>query len=330
MKTIMTALLIITLLTGQAYALPAGEKLSIIALNFPAYDFSRQIAGDRAEISMLLPPGTDAHSFEPSPKDLISLQKADLVIFNGGVGDYWVNEMLESLGDEAPATLVMMELVETVEEELIEGMEDVEHAHAQETPGEHPEHEEEGHEEEGHEVEARELDEHVWTAPKNAILISKAIMDTLSKLDPEGKSSYEQQYARYESELSKLDRDFKEMIQAAGSRTIVLGDRFPMRYFTREYGLAYYAAFPGCSAQTEPSAKTIAFLMDTIKEDKIPVVFFIEFSNQKAARLIAEETGAKALLLHSAHNVTRQELDNGVTYISIMADNLNNLREALN
>ncbi len=323
------ALMMTLLLALAPFAAPAEEPaLTIIFLNFPAFDFSRQVAGGHAKVSLLLPPGVDAHSFEPSPRDLIALQQADLLVYNGGIGEQWVKGLLDSLGQDAPAALAMMDQVDTVAEELVAGMEDAPHSHE----GGHGDEDEDGHEEEheGEHGEERELDEHVWTDPSNAILISLAIADALSALDPTHADDYEANFLAYEAQLRQLDHDFKEMVQNARRRTIVLGDRFPMRYFTLAYGLTYYAAFPGCSAQTEPSARTIAFLMDTIKEEDIPAIFHIEFNSQKASRLIAQETGATSLLLHSAHNVSQAELDAGVTYLDIMRENLKNLKEALN
>ncbi len=325
----MKRLTALTLILMMAFALlPARASqpgLAIVTLNFPAFDFSRQVAGPHAQVSLLLPPGVDAHSFEPSPRDLIALQQADLLVYNGGIGEHWVVNLLDSLGEDAPRALAMMDLVDTVSEELVEGMEDVPHAHAWD---EHEdEHGEDGH---GDHDEERELDEHIWTDPRNAILISLAIAEALSELDPANADDYEAAFLAYEAQLLALDQAFREMVSEASRRTIVLGDRFPMRYFTLAYGLEYYAAFPGCSAQTEPSARTIAFLMDTIKKQQIPTVFHIEFSSQKASRLIAQETGASTLLLHSVHNVSQDELDAGATYISLMYDNLKNLKEALN
>ncbi|NLX83415.1 MAG: zinc ABC transporter substrate-binding protein [Clostridiales bacterium] len=323
MKKLLIALMALLLVTGSAVAQTPAKPLSIVALNFPAYDFARQVAGDRAQITMLLPPGTDAHSFEPTPRDVIALQEADLVIYNGGHGEAWVKNLLASLGDNAPASLAMMSVVDTVVEELVEGMEDAPHAHG------HDDEDEDG-DDHGLSHDARELDEHVWTMPANAIEISRVITKALINLDSAHESQYNENFWAFETKLDDLDVQFRDLVAEAKRRTIVLGDRFPMRYFTREYGLSYYAAFPGCAAETEPSAKTIAFLMDTIKKEEIPVVFYIEFSSQKAARVIAAETGAKPLLLHSAHNVSQEELDAGITYLDIMTQNLNNLKEALN
>ncbi len=310
-------------LLSPSAALSAEDKpLDVVAINFPAYDFARVIAGDRANVLLLLPPGAEAHSFEPSPRDIIAVQQADLLVYTGGIADFWISETVDSLGEEAPAVLRMMDSVTVVTEELVEGMEDTPHGHEQEE-----EHEEEAHEEDG---QGEELDEHVWTSPRNAALIASDIAQALSQLDPAGQEYYQGRLEGYLPELDALDQAFRELVSGAKRRTIVLGDRFPMRYFTMEYGLSYYAAFPGCSTQTEPSARTLAFLMDKIREEKIPVVFYIEFSSGRSAGVIAEETGAKTLLLHSAHNVTLKELQDGVSYLSLMRGNLETLREALN
>jgi len=325
MKTILTLFLIASLVLSPTLAAgAAGEPaLQVVATNFPAFDFTRAVAGGRAQVVMLLPPGAEAHSFEPTPRDLIQAQQADLFVYNGGVGEYWAGELLASLGPGAPPSLRMMDAVQAVEEELADGMEDAPHAH-----GEHGEEDDAngGH---GDESEARDLDEHVWTAPQNALLIAQAIARELIRLDPAGRAEYEANLERYRGELLELDQAFRQLVDGAARRVIVLGDRFPMRYFTMAYGLSYYAAFPGCSAQTEPSAKTIAFLVDKIKSDAVPVVFYIEASSQRSARTIAGETGARPLLLHSAHTVTQAELDAGATYLSLMRGNLLTLREAL-
>ena len=313
-RPLILALALLILLPSAAFT--QVPVLKIIAVNFPAFDFSRQIAGDRAQVSMLLPPGAEAHSYEPGPRDILAIQQADLLIYNGGIADVWVSRILASLGAQAPQTLRMMDSVQAVEEELAEGMEDEGHG-----PGslEAPD---------GKEA-PRDLDEHVWTSPRNAMEIAADIARALTRLDPAAEVYYQTRLAAYLEQLEGLDRDFRDLVAGAKRRTIVLGDRFPMRYFTMEYGLDYYAAFPGCSAQTEPSARTLAFLIGKIRAEGIPVVFQIEFSSGKSARVIAEETGAKPLLLHSAHNVSRAEMDGGATYLSLMRGNLLTLREAL-
>lgn len=329
--TLLLPLLIISLLLPAAPALVQTEPLRIVALNFPAFDFSRVIAGNRAQVTMLLPPGTEAHSFEPTPKDLIALQQADLLVFTGGHADFWVEKVVQSFGDNAPRLLRMMDAVKAVEEELIEGMEDVSHIHA-DSEADSPQkddHEEDAHGDHDH-GEERELDEHVWTSPINASLIASAIARELEALDPQGKDTYRLNLQSYVEQLHQLDLQFRQLVDNSKRKTIVLGDRFPMRYFTAAYGLSYYAAFPGCASQTEPNAKTIAFLISKVREEHIPVVFYIEFSSGQAAQAIAIQTGAKTALLHSIHNVSQKELDEGVSYLSLMRQNLEALREALN
>lgn len=331
MKKLLVTLILISLILSPSAMVQADEKLNIVAMNFAAFDFARQIAGQMAEVNLILPPGVDAHSYEPSPKDLIAIQNADLLVYNGGIGENWITILLASMENKAPESVAMMDVVDTVTEEMVEGMEDAPHAHGEHEEehdhGDEHEHDDE-HEHEHH--EEHELDEHVWTTPKNAVKISQAIAEKLTALDPDNQAVYEENFDNFKKQMEELDRDFRDMLASAKRHTIVLGDRFPMRYFTMEYGLEYYAAFPGCTAQSEPSAKTIAFLMDTIRDSKIPVVFYTEFASRKAAELIAQETGSKPLLLHSAHNVTTQEMEDGITYLSIMRSNLENLREALN
>lgn len=336
MKKLLVTLILISLILSPSAMAQADEKLNIVAMNFAAFDFARQIAGQMAEVNLLLPPGVDAHSYEPSPKDLIAIQNADLLVYNGGIGENWITGLLASMENQAPESVAMMDVVDTVTEEMVEGMEDAPHAHGaheeHDHDGEHEhEHEEEhGHDDEHDHHEEHELDEHVWTTPKNAVKITQAIAEKLTGLDPDNRAVYEENYDTFKKQMEELDQDYRSMLASAKRHTIVLGDRFPMRYFTMEYGLEYYAAFPGCTAQSEPSAKTIAFLMDTIRDSKIPVVFYTEFASRKAAVLIAQETGSKPLLLHSAHNVTTEEMEGGITYLSIMRNNLENLREALN
>jgi zinc transport system substrate-binding protein len=200
--------------------------------------------------------------------------------------------------------LRMMEAVDAVEEEIVEGME-------------------------GEDEDETAYDEHVWTSPQNAILIVKAINTALCEADPANADFYRQNTAEYIEELAKLDTAFKEVVAVAKRKTIVFADRFPFRYFADAYGLSYFAAFPGCSTETEPSAATVAFLIDKIKAEKIPVVFYLELSNQRMADTIGGETGAKKLLLHACHNISKKDFDAGLGYLDLMRGNVENLREAL-
>ena len=488
-----------------------GEKLNIVSTIFPGYDFMRAVVGDLANVQMLLPPGSESHSFEPTPQDIIAIQNCDVFLYVGGDSDTWVDGILASMDTSNIKVLSMMEMVETVTEEIKEGMED-DHGHSHDeidpdhifdrplsdwtgewvtienalkngdldhyvqdkatenetdfntqkaayeerwksdyetlaisdgsvsflgTPvnyryigyryvesesgasvwygfeavdpsssapaflafsdhgagedaghdheeDEDHEHEgkenhaqEEGHEDEDHGHEhgeetahfhmrygnesfdalltlsnsptyfpasasgeeiaetmeghghAEEYDEHVWTSPKNAIHITQAITAAISEIDAGNSAVYQKNAEAYVAELTTLDASFQDVVKNAARKTLIVGDRFPFRYFVDDYGLNYYAAFPGCSTQTDASAKTVAFLIDKVIEESIPVVLHIEFSNERMADTICESTGAKKLLLHSCHNVTKTEFESGITYLDLMTKNIETLKEAL-
>jgi len=282
-------------------------KLNVVSVIFPSYDFVRAIAGDKVNLVMLLSPGAESHSYEPSPKDIVTIQESDLFIYPGGENSAWVDRILESIKTPKMKVLKMTDLVNTVEEETVEGMD---------TGGDSEE-------------TGPVYDEHVWTAPENAKSIVAAITDSLCALDPANAEMYRGNAADYSKRLDELDATFRSIVEGAKRKTIVFGDRFPFRYFTDAYGLKYYAAFPGCSIETEPSAGTVAFLINKIKSENIPVVFYIELSNEKMADTISEATGAKKLLLHSCHNVTKNDFEKGVSYLDIQKMNAEHLREAL-
>lgn len=318
MKRLFTVLLILSLTLplsgckGGCYESGSGE-LSIVTTVFPAFDFAREIAGERASICLLIPPGSESHSFEPTAQDILRIQNCDLLICNGGESEVWLEDMLEGLDGDIPR-VVMLDCVQALEEEVKEGMQAQAH-----------EHEEEEAEDHGHEPE---YDEHVWTSPRNAALISRAISERLCSIDPENAEYYTSRCDSYCDSLLALDEDFRSLFQELGNPTMIFADRFPVRYFVEEYGLDYYAAFPGCAEQAEPSARTVAFLIDKVREENTPAVFYIELSNQKMADIICEDTGCKKLLFHSCHNVTRQQLDEGVSYLGLMRKNLETLKEA--
>ncbi|MDR2729574.1 MAG: metal ABC transporter substrate-binding protein [Treponema sp.] len=284
----------------------ADGKVTVTVTNFPPFDFVRQIAGDKVNLSMLLPPGAESHSFEPSPRDIIAIQNSDIFIYVGGENDTWVNRILESMNTDNMKILSMMDTVDAVEEEIVEGMED--------------------DEDEGEDIA---YDEHVWTSPPNAMLIVNAITELLCEADSANADFYWGNAMDYISKLADIDTAFREVRMGAKRNVIVFADRFPFRYFADAYGLTYFAAFPGCSTETEPSAATVAFLINKIKAEKIPVVFHIELSNGRMADTISDETGAKKLLLHACHNITKKDFDAGLGYLDFMRKNVENLREAL-
>lgn len=284
------------------------RELKVVSTIFASYDFARQIAGDYGEISMLLKPGAESHSYEPTPKDIVTIGECDVFIYVGGENDAWVDDILESVDTSNMIIIKMLDLVDKCKEEHVEGME---HDH------DHEEHEHE------------EWDEHVWTSPKNAMIICEKICDAFCQVNQVREKDYKDNLASYIEELKALDDSFSDAVENGNRSTLVFGDRFPLRYFTEEYGLKYYAAFPGCSSDTEASAATIAFLIDKVKEEKIPVVFKIELSSDNIARTIAEDTGATVRTFNTCHNVTAEEFSQGVTYISLMEQNLEVIKEAL-
>ena len=307
---------------GAAQAMEnAGEAkpLAVIATAFPGYDFAREITGTDAGVRLLLPPGGESHSYEPTPQDIIAIQNADLLLTVGGESEHWLKAVLASMGDHAPRVFAMLDHVTALAEEQSLSMQ-AEEAHAHE-----------GHTHEDgvcHHPEA--MDEHVWTSPKNARLIVQGLTELLAEIQPAQESAYRANAGAYLAELDALDATLEETVQSGLRRKIIFGDRFPFRYFAHDYGLAYDAAFPGCSEDSEPSAQTVVSLIREISRENIPVVFYIEFSSRKTADILVEETRAKPLLMHSCHNVSAEELTNGTTYLSLMWANVAALKEALN
>jgi zinc transport system substrate-binding protein len=314
------ALLVVVLLSlsvlsacAPKEAAEAKDGVSIVSTVFPSYDFARQItAGTNANVSLLLQPGEEVHSFDPTSQDIIRIQSADLFLYVGGENDTWVESVLGGL-DKSVNTFRMMDYVTLYDEELVEGMQPEAETPAADAPG-----------------KTHAWDEHVWTAPVNAIAIVRAMTAELIAIDPNNAAVYQANSDAYVRQLEALDQSFWDVVNTASRKTVIFADRFPVRYFVEEFGLSYYAAFPGCSAETEPSAATVASLIDHVKAEKVPVVFYIELSNQQMANTVAEATGAKPMLFHTCHNVTRAEFESGATYLSLMQNNVLALQAALN
>ena len=294
------------------------DKLSIVTTIFPPYDFARQVAGDNADITMLLAPGEECHTFEPSPQDIIDIQNADLFIYVGGESEEWVDGILSSIDNKNMKILNMMDITDVVEEEIVEGMED------------HEDDEASPNAETNDVGEDKEYDEHIWTSIDNAQVITHAICEALCELDEPHQAVYTNACEIYLSELSSLKKDINKIVKNGKRNTIVFGDRFPIRYFADEFDLKYYAAFPGCAEQSEPSAGTVAFLIEKVKKENIPVVFYLELSNGKIAKTIADSTSAETMQFNSCHNVTMDQFLDGVTYVDLMRENLAALEKALN
>jgi zinc transport system substrate-binding protein len=310
---------------GQAGDVAAGDasvdggaspdgKLNVIATIFPEYDFARAISGGEADVTLLIDPGSSVHSFDPSPGDLKTISDADVFIYVGGESDEWVDRIIDSLDTENMKIVRLMDYVDAVEEELKEGME--------------PEEEEEGEEGEGE--EGPEYDEHVWVSPGNALVLMDAISGAMCEKDPANRALYEENAAKYKTELESVDAEIADVVKSAGRQKIVVADKFPFRYFVDRYGLDYAAAFPGCSDQADAGARTIAYLIDTVKADDMPYIYHVELSNRNVADAIAEQTGAEALLLNSCENLSKEDFDSGVTYVDLMKANAENLRKGLN
>lgn len=311
-KKIIVCLCVIMLLCGCTLqnntSKNNGGKINIVTTVFPLYDFARNVAGDKANTDMLVTFGADVHSYEPTPRDIIKIIDSDLFINLGSSVDEWTDKVTEAADGKSLNTLSAMDSVDIKDEEAVEGMEE-ERGHSEHTP---------------------EPDEHIWTSPKNAELIVKSICSALEKADPSNAGYYKKNAENYIYELNRLDGDIRSAVEGAKRKTVVFADRFPMRYFADEYGLEYFAAFPGCSSESEPSAATISFLIEKVKSEHIPVVFFTETSDGKVADTICEASGAEKLLFHSCHNITKQQFDGKATYISLMKQNLKALQTALN
>lgn len=343
MKKIVIAALVLVVVAGLlAFLSPWGEPrepvakaqeasqggaLRVISTLFPGYDFARALLGEQGDVRLLLPPGAESHTYEPSPQDIVAIGKADLFLYVGGESEHWVKEMLSSLGEDAPLSFAMMDQVQLLEEEYTASMEQDHEGHSH---GDH-DHEDANHHHDHEDHDTPILDEHVWTSPKNAMGIVRGLSRTLQGLveGEEKQKAIVDREGAYLAELAQLDAAFETVIAQGAHRKLIFGDRFPFRYFAHAYHLSYDAAFPGCSEDSEPSARTLASLIGEVKAGQIPVVFYIEFSNQKTVQVLAEETGAKPLLLHSCHNVSQQEMDGGATYLSLMQANVAALGEAL-
>ena len=332
MKKIIIAVLCM-LLTAGALA-GCGEKnkseknadLSIVATIFPGYDWVREIMGDEAEnadITMLMDNGTDLHSYQPKADDISKISKCDLFIYAGGESDEWVKDALKQAENKDMKVINMIEMLgDSVKtEEVVEGMES-EHDHDHDEDGDHNDSDQEV-----------EYDEHTWLSLKNAEMICEAIENDLSSLDPENKDIYKKNSEEYISKLSELDSKYQKTVDDAARKTVLFGDRFPFRYLTDDYGLDYYAAFVGCSAETEASFKTVKFLAEKVDELDLPCVMTIEGSDHKIAETIIRNTAdkdQKVLTMDSMQAVTASDLKDGKTYLSVMEKNLEALKEALN
>ncbi len=298
-------------ITGCGTVKKEEGKITVVTTLFPQYDFVRQIAGDRVNVKLLLQPGIEAHSYDPSPSDLGAINESDLFIYTGKYMETWAADMISSLERDV-TVLDLSKDIKLAEEE--HGREDgAVGESSSEGSGEH----------------YHVYDPHIWTSLENASVMVSNIAGTLSELDPENEKYYMENSEKYIGELRLLESQLKEIVANADYKTVYFGGKFAMYYFTEELGLDYISAFDSCTSETEPSARLVAKIVDAVKEDQAPVVYYEELSNHKAADAICAETGAKALLLHSCHNISKAEYQAGVTYLSLMKQNRDNLIEGL-
>lgn len=294
-----------------------AKTLQIVTTIFPEYDWVRQLLGDNAdnaEITLLLDNGVDLHSYQPTAEDILKISTCDLFIYVGGESDKWAEDALREAANKDMVVINLMEsLGENVkEEEIVEGME---HSHDHD-----------------HEEEEQETDEHVWLSLRNAGALCGTISDALCEIDPVNSEKYKKNADRYIAELSDMDKQYQEAVSSASKKTLLFCDRFPFRYLVDDYGLDYYAAFSGCSAETEASFKTITFLSGKVDEINLNCVLTIEKSDQKIAGTVIRNTQSrdqKILTLDSMQSTTSKDISDGAAYLSIMESNLDVLKEAL-
>ncbi len=295
-----------------------ADKPLVITTIFPAYDFARQVFGDTADVKMLLKPGQESHSYDPSAKDIVEITGCDLFVYNGGESDQWVESVLQAAPDIN--TFRMTDAVSLLDEEVSEGMQAGEHDHDED------EHDEHDHNEDEHD---EEYDEHVWTSPDNAAAIVRALGIKAMELFPDNSEELATNTEMYASQIDNVDEQLRQLLDGE-KRYFIFGDRFPLLYFFKNYGLNYYAAFPGCGSETEPSAQTVTFLLDKLEQpDAVKAVFCIELSGRKLADVLAQDSGLDVVEFHTCHNISADDLAAGETYVSLMLRNKQMLERVL-
>lgn len=302
----LSLLLALALLSGCAMlSVQAEEKKTVICTLFPQYDFVRQITKGAVNLTLLLPPGAESHTYEPTPQDMLAMQNADLIVLTGEEMEPWAWRMLDSIDTKSVDASAGVELV----------------------VDDHDDHDGHDHEEDDHQ---HGYDPHIWLDPTLAAIMVDNIAEGLCEIDESNADAYRANAESYKAELALLDKDIQAAVDSGARDTIIFGGRFAFGYFVRRYDLHYHGAYDSCGANAEPSVRTMRELIETIEENAIPVVYYEELSDPKVARTLAEESGAKPLLLHSAHNVTPEDFAAGITYLDIMRANLDNLKEGLN
>lgn len=316
-----------------------SKNLQIVTTIFPEYDWVMNILGDNpanAEVTMLLDNGADLHSYQPTASDILKISTCDVFVYVGGESDEWVDDVLKEATNKDMVVINLMdELGNAVkEEEIIEGMEGHDHEHDHDEDEDHEHDEDHDHDHEHHHEEGEvEYDEHVWLSLKNASVLVGAISEAIAKADSANAATYRANASAYIDKLNALDKEYSDMVNAAARNVLVFGDRFPFRYLIDDYSLVYYAAFVGCSAESEASFETIMFLAGKVDENSLTSVITIEGKEHKIAETIISNTATKdqkILTLDSMQTTTMADVKNGITYISVMESNYEVLKEALN
>lgn len=284
-------------------------RVSIVTTLFPQYDFVRQIVGDKADVSMLLSPGVESHSYDPTPADIIKINNANLFIYSGEYMESWAKRIIDGLDDKS------IEIIDISENITLSKPEEEDH--------------EDHVEEEDVQEDQHTFDPHIWTDPKNAMIIVDRISEEICEADPKNAAFYRENTNAYKQQLSNLDKEIRLVVENSPRKKIVFGGRNAFHYFLKQYGLSYEGAYEGCSSEADPSVKVVARLIDEIKKEQYPVIYYEELSTPRVAQSISDATGSEMLLLHSAHNVSKDDFNQGVTYLSIMNQNLENLKKGL-
>lgn len=289
----------------------SDEKLQVVTTLFPQYDFVRQIGKDKVNVTLLLPNGEEAHAYEPTPQDMIRVRQSDMFIYTGEEMEQWAAQLVPALEDEGIGVIDLSQCVTLLSEE------------------EENEHSEEEEHEHGHEEHHHTYDPHIWTSPVNAMKMVEEISGQLQACDPENAWFYEENASEYLAQLKNLDEQIRTLVDSTSNHTIYFGGRFALHYFFHEYGLEEIAAYDSCGEEAEPNAKRITTIIEKMKANDAKVIFYEELIDPKAARIISQQTGAQVFLFHSCHNVTKEEMEQSATYLSLMEQNLEYLKEAL-
>lgn len=305
-------------------------KLKIVTTIFPEYDITRAISKDKVDLELMIKPGVDVHSFTPTPQDIKTVQNSDIFVYGGTEHDKWVENLTKSIDMKNKKVVKLVDGIQQLEEESVDGMKH-EHHHDDKKEDEHNhDHKHEKEDEHNHKGEEKELDPHYWTSPKNAIQMVKTITNALVEKDPDNAEFYKENAENYIKQLEGVDKELHDVVDNAKIKKVVIADRFPFRYLFKDLGLEYRALFSGCSVESTASAGQIKKMVDYVKENKIPVVYHIEMGKGELAETVAKNSGAKVKLLHSIHTVTKEDFDKGITYIDLMKQNVEALKEGLN